>query len=301
MPDLIVMAKAAGIAALIAAVLGWLVGRFSLPGGALAVATAMLAGAWALGLVPRVPPREALDRFLIILIPFAVLAETLAATTGRTQWVGLGLRLVVASLALPVLVHGSSYVTDLSGPETREWTVSEAAIIYIGLAFALILMQRTLSLLAKRAALSTALVMVVATAGAAITIMLSGYATGGQLAIPLAAAMGAFVISGGRHAEGAVAITVTALFSLLIVGKLFAGLTTLSAVVLFAAPLLAYVPEILLPQVQPRIQGALRIMFTAIPVTLILWLAQQQFTADSVTLGESPSSSSLDDYMSFGK
>jgi hypothetical protein len=302
MPDPIVMAQAAGLAAIIAAVLAWLVGRFGWPGGALAVGAGILAGVWVLGLVPRVPPREALDRFLLLLVPAAVLAETLAATTSRTRWVGWGLRLVVAALAVPVLVHGSSYVTDLSGPGSREWTTDQTVTTYVGLAVALVLMQSLLSLLASRAGRSTSVAVAVASAGAAVTVMLSGYATGGQLAIPLATAVGAFAVLGSRHAAGAVAVAVIALFTLLVVSKLFAGQTTHNAVVLFAAPLLAWVPEIpLLRRLGPRIRGVLPAILTSIPVILTLWIAQQKFAADSAAPGTAPGEPSLNDYMNFGK
>jgi hypothetical protein len=236
------------------------------------------------------------------MVPAVVLAETLAAASGRTRWVGQKLRVLVATFATPVLVHGSSYVTDLSGPGSREWTPGDTTTIFAVLAVTLVLIQSVLSLLANRAGRSTAVAMAVVSAGAAITVMLSGYATGGQLAIPLATAVGAFVVLGSRHAPGAVAAAVIALFSLLVVGKLFAGLTTQNAVVLFAAPLLAWAPEVpWLRRVGPRIRGVLRVVLTAVPVALILWLAQQKFASDSAPPGPAPGEPSLNDYMDFGK
>jgi hypothetical protein len=299
MPDTIVIAKAAALAAIVAVMVAWSLGRIGLPGGALGVGAALFAGAWVLGQVPRFPPREALDRCLLLLVPAAVLAETLAAASGRTRWV---LRVLVAALATPVLVHGSSYVLDLSGPGSREWTPHETMAIFAGLAVVLVLMQSMLIRLANRAYRSTALAMAIVCGGAAFTVMLSGYATGGQLGIPLATAVGTFAVLGRRHAPGAVAITVIALFSLLVVGKLFAGLTTQNAMALFAVPLLGWVPEVpWLRRVGPRIRGVLRVVLTTVPVLLTLWLAQQKFAADSAVPGQAPGEPSSNDYMNFGK
>ena len=43
--------------------------------------------------------------------------------------------------------------------------------------------------------------------------------------------------------EAAIGVGVVAAFSLLVVGRLFAGVTMLNAVLLFIAPLLAWLPE----------------------------------------------------------
>jgi len=301
-PDPIVMAEAAGLAALVAVVIALTLGRIGPSGGALGVGTGVLVGGVALGLAPRVPPREALDRFWLLLVPATVLAETVAAAAGPARWIGRGLRVLVAALAAPVLVRGSSYVTDLSGPGSREWAPGETAILFAGLALALVVTQSALSPLARRASRSTALAMAVASAGAGVTVMLSGYATGGALGFPLATAVGAFVILGSRHAPGAVAVAVLVLFSLLVIGKQFAGLTAQNATVLFAAPLMAWVPELpRLRRLGPRSRGALRVALTAAPVALTLWIAQQKFATDSTAPGSAPGEPSLSDYMDFGK
>jgi len=303
LPDPILIVEAASLAAIAAAIIAWLVGRQArLPGGAIGAGVGVLVGAWVLALAPRVPPRDALDRFLLLVLPVAVLAETLAATNGRVRWAGWALRVLVAASATPVLVSGSSYVTDLSGPGSREWAPREAATIFIGLAVSLVLIQTLLSRLANRASRSTAIAVAMVTGGAAVTVMLSGYATGGQLAFPIATTVGVFAVLGYRHTSGAVAIVILSLFSLLVVGRLFAGVTTQHAVVLFAAPLLTWIPE--LPwfhRVGPGGRAMLRVNLPAIPVLLTLWLAQQEFTADSTGPGKDASGSSLNDYMNYGK
>ena len=296
MPDPITLTQAVFLAAVVA----WVIGKFGTAFAGPGVGLGILVGAWVLGLTPRVPPREALDRVLILLVPAAVLAEMVAASGKRLA--GWASRLAVAALAAPVLAHGSSYVTDLSGPGSREWTAGLAAFISAALAIALFLVWTGLTALASRAGRSAAGAMAVAAGGAGVAIMLSGYATGGQLGLPLAAAVGVFVFVGGRPRSGAVGVAVVGLFSLLVIGRLFAGLTTLNALVLFTAPLLAWAPEV--PRIRlsgPRTRGGLRIALTAIPVLVTLWITQQKFAADSKGPTSGSGEPALSDYLDFGK
>ncbi|HEV8061640.1 MAG TPA: hypothetical protein VGP68_17295 [Gemmataceae bacterium] len=296
MPDPMSMAEAAFLAAVIA----WLIARFGRAAGGLGVGLGILVGAWVLGLAPRVPPREALDRVLLVLIPAAVLAEVAAAA--GPKWAGWASRMVVAAVAAPVLVHGSSYVTDLSGPGSREWTPGLTTAIFASLSLVLFLVWAGLTALASRAGQSASGAVAVAAGGAAVAVMLSGYATGGQLGLPLAAAIGVFALISGLHQPGAVGVAVVGLFSLLAIARLFAGLTTQNALVLLMAPLLAWGPE--LPrarQLGPRLRGGLRVALTAIPVIVTLWLAQQKFAADSTGPAAGSGEPSLSDYLDFGK
>jgi hypothetical protein len=306
MPDPILLAKAIALAAAVAAYTAWLIGRFgqstgslsaSLP-GACGTALGILSAAWVIGLAPRMPPQDALDRFFLVLVPAVVLAE--AVIGGRAKWV---LRATVAALAAPVLVHGSSYVRDLSGPGTREWTPAQTAVIFTALAVLLFLEWTLLGWLASRAGRSTAVAVAFTASGAALGVMLSGYATGGQLGLPLAAAVGVFALVGSRFAAGAVGVAVVGLFSLLVIGNLFAGLTVQNALVLFMAPLLAWAPElpVVVRRFGPKTRGTLRIAWAIIPVVITLWLAQLKFAADSKGSAEAPGEAGLSDYANFGK
>src|SRR5262249_26837639 len=138
---------------------------------------------------------------------------------------------------------------------------------------------------------------------AGLVVMLSGYATGGQLGVPLAAALGgvalgSLVRKGKPGTEGALGVGGVGLFGLLVIGRLFAGLTDLNAALLFAAPLLGWLPELL--RGRPRIRAVLRLGVVAIPVVIALVLAQQKFVAASVRPA-SVIEGSPDDYMNFGK
>jgi hypothetical protein len=133
--------------------------------------------------------------------------------------------------------------------------------------------------------------------------MLSGYATGGQFGIPLAAALGGVALASLARKEypgidGALGVGVVGLFALLLIGRLFAALTDLNAALLFAAPLLAWVPELLPSRIRGR--ALLRVALAAVPVVVALVLAQQKFAADAAG-PESGPAGSIDAYRNFGK
>jgi hypothetical protein len=306
MPDPIRIAEAFAAAALLSLSVTLLFGRSSrarvaAAGAVVAVLGAVYAGLWVLGLLPHFPPREDLDRLLLVVLPTAAVAEVLAAASGRFGWFARG---AVAALAAPVLLHGTVYVTDLSGPGSRAWSPAQAGLTFAALATLLLAAWTVLNRLATRRGALTALGCVAgAVLGAGLVIMLSGYATGGQFGVPLAAglggaALGSLVRKGKPGGEAALGVGVVGLFALLVVGRLFADLTTLNAALLFAAPLLGWLPELL--PARRGIRVALRLGLAAVPVVVALALAQAKFTADSARPG-SGTEGSLEDYMSFGK
>jgi hypothetical protein len=203
-----------------------------------------------------------------------------------------------------VLLHGSVYVKDLSGPGSRAWSPAQAWLVFAALAALLLAAWAALNRLASRTGGRTALGCVAgAVLGSSLVIMLSGYATGGQLGVPLAAGLGGVALGspawkGKPAGAGALGVGVVGLFALLVVGRLFAGLTSLNAALLFAAPLLGWLPELL--PARRRVRGALRLALAAVPVVVALALAQGKFAADSAR-PEAGTEGSLEDYMSFGK
>jgi len=306
MPDPILMGKAFAVASALGLVVALLFAKSSRAGIAsagavLAVASAVLAGLWALGRLPHVPPGEVFDRFVVIVMPAAVMAEIVATARPPARWVA---RCIVAALTTPVLLHGSSYVSDLAGPDSREWSPATTWLIFAGLAVVLMGAWAALNRLAVRSAGRTHLwCLAGASLGAGLVVMMSGYATGGQFGIPLAAglvgvALGSLPRKGNPETQGALGVGVVGLFALLVVGRLFAGLTDLNATLLFAAPLLGWLPELLPPKTRTR--TILPPALTAVPVVIALVLAQQKFAADSAR-PESGTSGSLDAYRNFGK
>jgi hypothetical protein len=306
MPNPILFAGAFAAAGVLSLALTLLFGaspraKIAAGGAVLAVVVAVYAGLWILGLRLHVPPREDLDRLLLVVLPGAAIAEAIAAASARLGWVARG---VVAALAAPVLLYGTVYVADLSGPGSRAWSQAGAWLIFAALAALLMAAWTASNLLAARRGGLTALACVAgAVLGAGLVTILSGYATGGPIGVPLAAglggvAVGSLVRKGKPDGQGALGVGVVGLFSLLVVGRLFAGLTTLNAALLFAAPLLGWLPEAL--PGRRRVRVALRLALAATPVVVALALAQHKFAADSARPAPGVGGS-LDDYMNFGK
>jgi hypothetical protein len=306
MPDPILMAKAFGIAVAISLSVTLLGGRSSRKTVAAATAvfatvSALYAGLWILDLLPHAPPREALDRLLLIVLPAAAVAELLAAASGRIGWVGRG---AVAISVTPVLLWGSVYTTDLSGANSRAWSTAVTWGIDATLGILLMAAWVLTNRLAARDGGRISLVSLAGTAlGAGLVIMLSGYATGGQLAVPLAAglagiALGSVLRKSTEVNASAAGVGIVTVFGLLVIGRLFASLTTFNAVLLFVAPLCGWAAEAM--RSRPRFRAGLRLGLVALPVVVAMVLAQQKFASDSHPTG-SPAEGSLDDYTSFGK
>ena len=198
MPDPVVMFTAMGTTFIVSALALWICGRpwrtarrsWSDAGWIVAIGVGFLLGCWILGNRPRWPFREDQDRLLGLVIPATIVVELLTVWPKLSRWVTGPLRLAVVAGAAPVLLYGSSYLTDVAGPGTREWSPSGTWLILGGLALALGAVWALLSLLSRRApGLSHPVSLAIAGAGAGLAVMLSGYATGGQDGLPLAAAL----------------------------------------------------------------------------------------------------------------
>jgi hypothetical protein len=219
------------------------------------------------------------------------------------------LRLILVAGGARVLLHGTSYITDLTGPGTSEWSPSLAWLILGGLAALEGAVWALLSLLARRAhgpSLSVSLAITIA--GAAVTVMLSGYANGGQIGLPLAAAVMsatavALVLTRASHGVGPPGIVVAGLFSLLVIGRFFGELSSTHAILLFCAPLLGWVPE--LPFLHPFpswARGLARVVLVGAVVFVVVVPAQRKFDHDLHSPGGARSNEpSVQDYLNFGK
>ena len=309
MPDPIRMAgafvAALALSSTIIGVLGLVFGRLTLAriaASCVAILAALGTGAWILGLLPNFPPREDLDRLMLIVLPTAMVAEVIVAGLDRYAWIP---RCIVAAIAAPVLLHGSVYVTDLAGPGSRIWSETITHLLFAGSAVLLMASWHLMNRLAVRKGTGMALTCVAgAVLGSGLVIMLSGYATGGQLGIPLAAALVGCMLASALSKESlpgeiALGVGTVGLFSLVFIGRLYAELTTLNGTLLLAAPLLGWLPELL--PTAPRVRVMLRLVLTAAPVVVAPFLAKQNATALSAQPASGTEASIVDEYMSFGK
>jgi hypothetical protein len=277
-------------------------------GGAIGLGVGLLAGAWLLGVPLRFPPREDLDRLLLVLLPAVVGVEVVSAVVRLRPVIAWSLRLMIAAGAARVLLHGSVYIAG-SG-DASATSPGQMWLMLAGLALALIANWSLLDRLADRGAgRSVVLSLALTAGGAGTTVMLSGYATGGELGFPLAAglvgaAAASLIFAETPDLRGAIGVGIVGLFSLLVVGRFFGNLTTANLAVLLAAPLLAWLPELLpVRRAGPCARSVARVVLVATPVAIVLILAAQKFSADSASSSAKPDASepSSDDYMKFRK
>src|SRR5205807_6799247 len=111
--------------------------------------------------------------------------EGVAALSKIPVWLGIIVRLVVAAGTAPALLYKSRYITELAGPNSREWSSLQVVVILASLAAALALVWMLMILLARRAPVSAPVMLAGVCGGAGLTLMLSRFATGGQLGLPL--------------------------------------------------------------------------------------------------------------------
>jgi hypothetical protein len=283
----------------------------------LSVTLGFVAGLWWLGVRPHWPPREDQDRLLLILFPAVIVVEMAAAFLSpllvldkkpNLQFLVWLPRLVVAALAGRILLHDTSYLADLSGPGSRQWTPEQTWIILGGLAAALIAVWFVLSRLTQgEPGRMVPFTVAIACAGTAVAMMMSGYASGGPLAMPLAGAVvgilaASLVFKGDPNVTGVLGVAVVGLFGLLVIGHFFGELTLTNAALLFFAPLLGWLPELpLVRRVKPRLRASLGVVLTVITVAIALALAQQKFIEDSAPPSTDSQEPTLEDYMNFGK
>jgi hypothetical protein len=258
MPDPIVIVSAMGIAFAISDIV---VGGFGWPrrtrgpawvdaSWVLGIAAGFFLGCWVLGNRPHWPPRDDLDRLFILVLPAVVLVELLAAGKRVPRWLVNALRAAGIMATAPVLLFGTSYLSDQNGAGEAEWSKGQACLILGGLAAAVAAVWFLLGRLnSKSPGVIHAVCLAGTSAGAAICVMLSGYASGGQNGLTLAAAvLGAASVTAagdwsarGEHSPG---VSIIMLYALLIVGRFFGELSSTHGILLLASPLLGWLPEL---------------------------------------------------------
>jgi hypothetical protein len=317
MPDPIELLKAMSMAAAVAAAM---LGIFGWPrrkeqptwidaGWVLGVTAGFILGCWAIGIRPHWPPREDLDRLLALVIPAVLAVELVAAFPKVPRWLIWPFRMVIVAGSTRVLLHGSGYITDLAGPATSEWSPAQTWLILSGVAAIEATVWVCLALLARRApGSSVPFSLAIVIAGSAVTVMLSGYSTGGQVGLPLAAALvgstvAAAVLPRSSPKTAQLGVPIVGLFSLLVIGRFFGQLTTAHAIILVFAPMLGWLPELIYPNRVPSwARGLIRLILVALLVAAVMVHAQRKFDRDFQSpSGLGAKEPSFDDYMNFGK
>ncbi len=254
------------------------------------------------------PPTGDQDRLLLVLFPAVIAVELLSGVVARARWLFRLVRLVLALGAARLLLHQSVYLADLAGPGTKLWTFEQSCLFLGGMGAALAFVWGALALLIRRApGRSVPLVLTLACGCAGLTIMLSGYASGGQLGLPLAAALaGVLLVSlffpTQSDWSGPLGVGIVGLFALLVIGHFFGDLTTLHASLIFFSLLLCWVPELPpLRALRPSLRGLARIVLAAAPIFVALALAQQEFIRQSQQHAPNGEEAAPEDYENFYK
>ena len=91
-------------------------------------------------------------------------------------------------------------------------------------------------------------------------------------------------------------MSVIGVFSVVLIGRFFGSLPTVLAVFLLLAPLLAWTVELPAPRkLAPAWRGAVRLVCVAIPLVVIVVVAQRKFAAASSTHSGPPARSVVRD------
>ena len=307
MPDPVAILWAMAAAGAVAAVVLLAGSRLrdgSATGGPLAVGLGFVAGAWMLGFHPRNLLATDQERLLLVVVPLAVAVESWLTRVSLSPAAAALLRGSMALAAGPLLLLGSVYLTGGAGG----WSGWER-LIYLSALGMLILIPwlalTRLQQLEPSPAIGMALAATSLAAG--MTTMLSGYASAGQLALPLAAALATAALATRTATSpgmpGAVGVGWICLAGLLVIGRFFGSLTTLHGLLLGATPLLcwlaAYGP-LSAWNIWPR--RLLLVALILLPLGTVVWQALGSFVAHSGSplpgAGPAPS---MQDYLNFGR
>lgn len=254
--------------------------------GILASALAMALGCHVLAILPRWPAANVLDRYLLFVLPAAALVELIAAVPRVPRWLAWTVRLALAAAIGPVLLYKSSYLEG----SAENWSVRDVWIALAAGAVLLLLVWGLLARLSKRTpGISLSFAVAETALAGGLVVMLSAYPTGGATAVPLAAALVGAVAASCLLTEcpapgGSLGFTLAGLYGVLMMGRFFGALSTERAVVVFLAPLLCWITELPALRRRPSWQVAvLRLVIVAIPLAIVLVLAQRDFARSMST------------------
>lgn len=296
-------AAAGGLAAAVTGLAGCR-SRAAAAGTVVAVAAGFGLGAWLLGPRPAWPPTDVVGRWLLAVVPAAAGIETLGA--GRRGWPWI-LRLALAAFIAPVLLFGTVYVSDAAGAGSRLWSGTRIGVTYGVVAAGLLAVWSTVLAVADhRQARPATLALGFIVFAAGIAVAVSGYATGGLLGVPLAAALMGATFANLRSSDpgtlrNAAGFATVGLFALVLVGHWFGSLGVRPAMLLLASPVALAVLR--LPVVAGRsgwARAMAAILAVGLPVAGAIIAALCTF-ADEAKPSAPDGGPTFQDYINFGK
>ena len=264
--------------------IGWVVG----PGAGL------LLGCCVLGKIPRWPPGDDLDRLLLIVLPAVVLVELVGAFHRVPRLLVWLLRAVLATCIAPILLHGTEYITGEAEPDSATWSTTQAGMILGGLAAALGAVWALLGLLSARAGgIVPAICLAISCLGSGLAIMIHGYLSGGQATMALAGAVAGviaatLVLRWSALGVRPLGMSIVLFYSLVVAGRFFGELSSTHAIVLFASPLLAWLPE--LPparRLPPWARKLTRVLLVGLVVAAVVADEVRMFVANTPVSADS--------------
>jgi hypothetical protein len=259
--------------------------------GLVAVVIGAISGYAVLALWPRWPPANALDRFLVIVLPATVslLAIDRWPRKSRAARWGLGFALAVA--AVRILLHRSVYLQE------DAWGVGLLLLGSAGLLVSYLCLVQRLAVRRRhqgandgpfQASLLLALAAALLVTG--LLIAMAGYIKGGAAALPWSAAIAGATI-GSRlgsqkpSLQGTIGLSVVLLFGFLFIGRLFGELTTSTALLVLLTPLLCWTTQLpLLRRWTPMTRDIVGLGLVAMSLLAILWWAKQAFDREMAPL-----------------
>ncbi|MDE0736299.1 MAG: hypothetical protein OSB47_10780 [Pirellulaceae bacterium] len=301
MPDPLFYLKAMGVAAIASAVGGlaivavWRKGHAAWLQAAcvFSVAAGLVVGYSLLALQLSWPPRNGLERFLLLITPALLGVELVAAIPAVPRWGGWSLRVALALVLPRILLHGSVY---LGGTE-RAWPLWQAFLVMTVSGLLLVGLWSLLTLLCRRLpGMFVPCALQASTLCAGLTVMMAGYIKGGAAALVWTAALlatilvvGAITRNSSRLTEGAwpalLGVGVVGLFSLVFIGRFFGELSSGDALVILLAPLLGWLAELpWLKRRQPWFAWSVRSLLVASALLTVLILAKRKFDREMAPL-----------------
>lgn len=252
----------------------------------LAVGVGLAVGFYLLRLWPAWPPTTALGRMVAVVLPAVIGVELLAVTPRVPMWLAWLSRSTLALATGRVLLHGSVYLNGRHSP----WTAWQASLALLAAGGLLLGVWSLIAWLQARSpSAGTPLALAQTHLAAGLCVMLAGYVSGGEAALPFAAALAGATAALARcppvALRGAIGIGVVGLFSLLFIGRFFGGLSATQALTIFLAPLLCWATE--LPRLRPQsswLAAVLRLVLVAAPLLAVLVLAKRDFDRGSAAL-----------------